>query len=70
MAVEVTTNAVFQAGVPRALFKGLQSLDFTDVAPEWDLTADGKRFLFALPVAQNTPAPFTVVLNWQTALKK
>jgi hypothetical protein len=33
------------------------------------VSADGKRFLFAVPVAQ-TQAPFTVVLNWQAGLKK
>jgi hypothetical protein len=26
---------------------------------------DGKRFLFALPVQQNRPDEFTVVLNWE-----
>jgi hypothetical protein len=32
--------------------------------------SDGKRFLVAMPVGQNSAAPYTVVLNWQTALKK
>ena len=31
---------------------------------------DGKRFLFAVPVEQTAPQPFTVVLNWQAELKK
>jgi hypothetical protein len=36
----------------------------------WDVSADGKRFLVAVPVSENGLAPFTVVLNWQLALKK
>jgi hypothetical protein len=36
----------------------------------WDVTADGKRFLVAVPVEQTDQAPLTVVLNWQDALKK
>jgi len=39
-------------------------------ATVWDVTPDGKRFLFAIPAGQNTQAPFTVVLNWQAGLKK
>jgi serine/threonine protein kinase len=36
-----------------------------------DISADGKRFLFvAAQGASSTQAPFTVVLNWLSALKK
>ena len=32
---------------------------------DWDLTADGKRFLVAMPLqAQTANTPITVVLNW------
>jgi hypothetical protein len=31
---------------------------------------NGERFLLAVPSGQATQAPFTVVLNWQAALKK
>jgi hypothetical protein len=34
------------------------------------LTKDGKRFLFLVPAAETTQPHFTVVLNWQAALKK
>jgi hypothetical protein len=37
---------------------------------DWDVSADGKLFLLAVPQSESTPAPFTVVLNWQAALKK
>jgi hypothetical protein len=35
-----------------------------------DVTPDGKRFLFALPVAHSTQGNLTVMLNWQAGHKK
>ena len=67
MDVEVSTiGGVFQAARPKALFKVPADVD------SWDISADGKRFLMAVPSGVNAvaPPPFTVVLNWQTALKK
>jgi len=37
------------------------------ILPNWDVTADGKRFL--LLVLQDAQAPFTVWQNWESALK-
>jgi hypothetical protein len=34
------------------------------------VTADEKRFLADVDAGQSGPAQFTVVLNWQAALKK
>jgi len=68
MAVDVSTTGVFQAGVPKTLFKVPAGVLF------WDVTSDGKRFLMAVPSAASEGAPppkmFAVVLNWQAALKK
>jgi len=66
MAVDVTTDKAFQAGVPRRLF----TVPPINVAP--DVSADGKRFLYGAIGGSGTTAqtPFTVVLNWQAALKK
>jgi serine/threonine protein kinase/Tol biopolymer transport system component len=66
MAVEVGTNgAAFQPGVPKQLFA--LPLNVND----WDMTADGKRFLISMPPKQeSTNTPITVVLNWQAELKK
>ena len=64
MTVDVTVGVGFQAGTPKPSFK---------VAPgvtTWDVTADGTRFLVAVPVEQTDQAPFTVMLNWQQGLKK
>ena len=66
MAVEISANPAFSAGVPKALFQAPRYPSFIS-ENHWDVTRDGKRFLFA---AQSTQAPFTVVLNWQAGLKK
>ena len=64
MSVEVSTAPVFQAGVPKRLFKS------TIAARYWDVTLNGQRFLIPAPVGQSSAAPYTVVLNWQAGLKK
>jgi len=69
MAVEIATNPVFQAGVPKALFQ--TPLPPSSAAREpWAMTPDGKRFFLLAPAGQIAQAPFTVVLNWQAGLKK
>jgi Tol biopolymer transport system component len=67
MAVDVTLGPAFHAGTPAVLF---QSPRASNNAVVWDATSDGKRFLFAAQLEQSTPAPYTMVLNWQTGLKK
>ena len=59
MAVTVDAASV---GRPTELFRvpGIQR--------EWSVSADGERFLVAAPVRHSAPT-FTVVVNWQSALK-
>jgi eukaryotic-like serine/threonine-protein kinase len=64
MAVEVSTSGVFQAGIPKALFKVPRGVLF------WDVSSDGKRFLMAAPSGANAQPPFTVVLNWPSLMEK
>ncbi|MDD1679965.1 MAG: hypothetical protein LUO93_12375, partial [Methanomicrobiales archaeon] len=66
MAVAVTAEKAFQAGVPRRLFVAPQIISQPDVS------ADGTRFLFAAIGGPGASAqtPFIVVTNWQAALKK
>jgi Tol biopolymer transport system component len=68
MSVEISANPIFQAGVPRVLFQAPPTV--SETSPRWDVTADGTRFIFPAPTPQSTEASFTVVLNWQAALKK
>ena len=59
MSVTVEGTTV---GTPTELFRapGMQR--------EWSVSADGQRFLVAVPSRQDAPA-FTVLVNWQSALK-
>jgi dipeptidyl aminopeptidase/acylaminoacyl peptidase len=64
MSVDISAKPLFEAGAPRPLFQ---------LPPGFiggDVTADGRRFLVGVPVAQSASVPFTVVLNWQMTLKK
>ena len=61
MAVTITDG---RPAEPRKLFQ------LPLGAEAWDVTADGERFLLAVPLAQSAPPPFTVVLNWQSLLRK
>ena len=63
MSVDITPGHESQPGVPKALFRA------TGVLRDWSVTADGKRFLFAMPAQQNAQPTFTVVLNWLAGLK-
>jgi hypothetical protein len=64
MLVDISAKPIFKAGAPRPLFQ------LPPGVLGFEVTADGERFLIDTPVALSAPAPFTVVLNWQTILKK
>jgi hypothetical protein len=64
MSVDISAKPIFKAGAPKPLFQLPPGFIGGDVA------ADGRRFLIGVPVAQSDSVPFTVVLNWQTILKK
>jgi serine/threonine protein kinase len=73
MAVAVTASGTFQPGVPQPIFQGPPSAPLragNDATPSWDVTADGRRFLFLVPELDNSRVPFTVVLNWNSKLGK
>jgi len=69
MAVRVTTTPAFHADIPRVLFQVPPRSAGSFMLPQWAPSPDGKRFLFLVPERQGE-VPFTVVLNWQSALKK
>ena len=64
MAIDIDTSQGLRLGTPHSLFKVDGALS------DWGVTADGNRFLLAVPAKQSAPAPFTVVLNWNSAMKK
>jgi len=66
MAVDIDAGKGFQAGMPRRMFTAPQEV----ITAGWDLSPDGKRFLFTVPPNGGRTIPFTVVLNWAAGLKK
>ncbi len=66
MAVDIDTSKGFQAGTPRRMFTAPPAA----ATVGWDLSPDGKRFLFIAPPGAGSVIPFTVVLNWAAGLKK
>ena len=75
MAVAVQTAPKFEAGAPKALFdpRIARGVTASFAAFGYDVTADGKRFLVnsisTTPESSASP-PITVVVNWQSALKR
>jgi len=65
MAVDIDAGKGFQPGTPRRLFAAASPL-----TTGWDLSPDGKRFLFVAPPGAGHVIPFTVVLNWAADLKR
>jgi eukaryotic-like serine/threonine-protein kinase len=69
MAVSVESDAAgLKLGVPKPLFPAGLELDFAQ--RQYDVSADGKRFLLAQPPAERASAPITVIVNWPALLKK
>ncbi len=63
MSVNISADPAFLAGTPRPVVSVAGPFDI------WDSTADGRRFLSPVEISQ-PPGPFTILLNWQAALKK
>jgi Tol biopolymer transport system component len=64
MAVDVKTGASFEAGVPKSMFVTRLIGRFTS----FDVSKDG-RFLIPTPIDVPT-TPFTLLINWTSALRK
>jgi len=62
MTTTLTLGTDVQATTPTALFQAPSTSD-------WWPSPDAKRFLFLAPLQQRD-SPFTVVLNWQQAMKR
>jgi Tol biopolymer transport system component len=67
MSVEVTsTGSTFQTSTPQRLFK-------SPATGSWDVSANGQRFLIAVPVisdAAHASFPIHVVMNWTGLMKR
>jgi hypothetical protein len=61
----------FEAGAPVTLFDAHMVNSGSAVIFEYDVTAEGKRFLINVENASGAASPpLTVVTNWQAGLKK
>ena len=62
----------FEVGVVRPLFEVRPRVlaYLNHQAPNYDVTADGQRFLVNTTVEQTTLAPISIVVNWDAGLKK
>ncbi len=70
MAVDVKgEGATFQRGTPKVLFER-RIPSFNTPLAQFAVSADDKKFLVANAVAENSPVPITVVLNWTADSKK
>jgi hypothetical protein len=64
MAAPVSTaGSTFSSRPPQALFPA--PLRLQGVANQYAISADGQRFLLALPVQDLYAEPFRVLLNWR-----
>jgi hypothetical protein len=62
LGTRLRIEAKVGVGMPIPLFETPAGTIVSDVTP------DCKRFLLVTPVGPSASAPFTVVLNWTTAL--
>ena len=71
MSVDVTADSAFHASLPKMLFQFPRSVLAMTNTPGAisDATRDLQRFLITVPAQVNVRPEFTMVLNWQAALK-
>jgi len=61
----------FEAGTPAALFDAHMATNVNSGLFEYDVTADGKRFLICTTIGSGAASPpLTVVTNWSAGAKK
>jgi Tol biopolymer transport system component len=73
MAVAVSGDKKLEVGTPQALFRtslGIMGSTRPDLRQQYDVSADGKRFILLETVQTKAPPPITVFSNWQATVKK
>ena len=68
MAVEVSTRGVFRPGIAKALFSA-STVGVENLAVNYDVSADGQRFVIVQQVDAGETPPITVVENWYSEFK-
>jgi hypothetical protein len=78
MVVSITLEPSFNPGIPTLLFEGSfvgtrrtrSQVAFAGPSTNYDITADGQRFVMIQPDEESVPSQITVVLNWFEELKR
>ena len=71
MAVSIQTEPTFQAETPRLLFENSFSESYLTLTSNYDVTADGQRFVMVQPSQEHVePESLNIVLNWFEELKQ
>ena len=68
MVSDVRTEPVFEVGVPRVLFQ-TRILPLVEARNNYDVTADGQRFLINSRRAEDAALPITVIAPWVSGAK-
>ena len=68
MAVPVKLDGSLEIGTATPLFQ--TGIDYYLPAHRYAVAADGQRFLINAPVETKSDAPYVVILNWTSTLKK
>ena len=64
MSVDIDMKDGFQPGTPKQLFK------LPGEARFWDVTRDGQKFLIPVAATSGSSAPYNVIVNWTSTMKK
>jgi hypothetical protein len=71
MAVDVKPGEWFEAGVPHVVFEAArQSATFSNAQFQYDVAADGQKFLFVTPVDPARTEYITYLTNWRAGMKR
>ncbi len=68
MAAAVSSEPAFDT--PQTLFQTPVAMGVTALRAHYDVSADGQRFLLAVPTVQKSSASLRIQFNWTTALAK
>ncbi len=68
MRVDIKMEPELEIGVPKSLF--VTQIKSLSTSTEYDVSADGQRFLINTRVEEKDPTPITLVLNWFEELKR
>ncbi|HSZ20361.1 MAG TPA: protein kinase [Candidatus Acidoferrum sp.] len=70
MAVEVTSQPAFTASKPKLIFETVSNYIDISAGADYDVSADGQRFVMVKEDEQAAPTQINVVLNWFEELKQ